>query len=204
VADRPASGESVVPGDPLHGEGQGSGKRKARRPRTSPSELLPDERFERGLNAALRLLDHRERSRVEIRARLRQKGYDAETIDRVLARLEENDLQSDRRFASAFASDAHRTRGLSSHALQGELRRRGIDATLAAEAATERPEDEEARARALVARRVGRLVDLPPDVAHRRILGLLARRGYHHELCHRLAIEALDLLEVRRREGRGP
>jgi regulatory protein len=178
--------------DPGGGEGQGPGKRKrrARAPRPSPSQLSPEEAYEQAHSAALRLLSQRERSRVELRSRLARKGFDRPTIDRALDRLAEAGLQSDERFAASFTLDAHRGRGLSTNAVQGQLRRRGIDKELAAAAATESPEDEEARARDLAERRASRLTGLSPEVRVRRLVGYLARRGYPPELCRRLAAEA--------------
>jgi len=178
--------------DPGGGEGQGPGRRKrrARAPRPSPSQLSPEEAYEQAHSAALRLLSHRERSRVELRSRLARKGFDAPTIDRVLHRLSEAGLQSDERFAASFTLEAHRSRGLATNAVQGQLRRRGIDRQLAAEAATETPEDEEARARDLAERRAARMTGLAPEVRARRLLGYLARRGYPPELCRRLATDA--------------
>ncbi|MFY9585930.1 MAG: regulatory protein RecX [Actinomycetota bacterium] len=141
----------------------------------------------------MRLLASRERSRAELRAKLAGKGYPRETIDAVLDRLEESELQSDERFAEAFAMEAQRSRGLSSYAVQGELRRRGVSKDLAAIASTEAPEDEATRAAELAARRASRLAAYPAEVRYRRILSFLARRGYPAELCRRLAIQAADL-----------
>lgn len=181
--------------EPGGGEGQGTGPKdskgqRTRAPRPSPSQLPPEEAFENAHAAALRLLSHRERSQAEIRTRLRSKGYRAQTVDQVLERLQGSGLQSDERFAETFATEAHRSRGLSSAAVQGELRRRGVDKRLAAEAATEPPEEEESRARELALRRAARLSGQPPEVRLRRIAGFLARRGYPPELCWRLAAEA--------------
>jgi len=190
-----AFGEDVVSREPGGGEGQelGRGKRRARTPRPSPSQLPPEERFAKGLSAAMRLLASRERSRAELRAKLAGKGYPRETIEAVLDRLQESELQSDERFADAYAMEAQRSRGLSSYAVQGELRRRGVTKDLAAVAATEAPEDEEARATELATRRAVRLAAYPADVRYRRILSFLARRGYPAELCRRLAARAADI-----------
>lgn len=173
------------PGD---GEGQGTGRRKrTRAPRPSPSDLSPGERLQRAYRAALRLLAHRERSEAELRARLAAKGFDRETVGRVLEQLQEAGLQDDARFAQALAADAVRSRGLAARAIRGELRRRGIDRALAAEAATRDPHEEEAGARALARKRAAQLASLPAPVRERRVAGLLARRGYPAELCERLA-----------------
>ncbi len=141
----------------------------------------------------MRLLSHRERTRVELSRRLRSKGYDVDTVEGVLDRLSAAGLQSDERFAEVFAAEAHRSRGLSAAALQGELLRRGVERKLASEAATERPEDEEARARELVAARARRLPSgTPPDAQRRRLAAYLARRGYPADMCFRLAADAVS------------
>ena len=179
---------SREPGD---GEGQGNGSRKrARRPRPSPSQLSPQDAYDHALAAATRLLSHRERSRRELTTRLRQKGYTQATIDLALERLSESGLQDDRRFAETFAAGAQRGKGLSAFAIQGELRRRGIEPTLAAEASTEAPEDEEERARKLAFARAARMGNLAPEAVRRRLEAFLARRGYPGEMARRLAAEA--------------
>ena len=194
MARAPALGEGVVSRGPGDGEGQEAGSKdvkgkRTRTPRPSPSQFSPQEAFEEAHDAALRLLAGRERSQVEIRTRLRAKGYGPETIVAVLDRLGDSGLQSDERFAEAFALEAQRNRGLSSRSVQDELRRRGVDEGLAAEAATEPVEEEEARARELASRRAARLGGYPSDVRYRRILAFLGRRGYPPELCRRLAAE---------------
>ena len=178
--------------EPGDGEGQGHGKRrKPRAPRPSPSDFPPAERAERAYEAALRLLNHRERSRAELRIRLRSKGYDGDTIEGVLDRLTDAGLQDDRRFAELFTAEAHRSRGLSSSAVRGELRRRGVERDLAAEAATEPPEEEAARALEQATRRARRLGGLAPEVRHRRLVAFLGRRGYGREVSERAAAQAL-------------
>ena len=190
MARAPALGEGVVSRGPGDGEGQEAGRRKrTRTPRPSPSQLSPQEAFDKAYAVALRLLAGRERSQAEIRTRLRGKGYGPETVVAVLDRLGESGLHSDERFANAFALEAQRSRGLSSRSVQGELRRRGVEEGLAAEAATEAVKEEETRARELASRRAARLGGYPSEVRYRRILAFLGRRGYPPELCRRLAAE---------------
>ncbi|MGH2793583.1 MAG: regulatory protein RecX, partial [Actinomycetota bacterium] len=168
-------------------------RKRSRAPRPGSSELPPEERREKARDAALRLLSHRERSRAELKQRLRAKGYDAETIEGVLDALRDSGLQSDERFAEVFTGEAHRSRGLASGAVRGELLRRGIDRRLALEAATERPEDEESRARELALSRARRLpAEIAPDARKRRIAGYLARRGYPPDVCFRMAADAVS------------
>lgn len=139
-------------------------------------------------DAALRLLSHRERSAAELRSRLRQKGFPDPVVEGVLERLAEVGLQDDRRFADRYAQEAA-ARGLAARRVQGELRRKGVDAETAAGATAARPEDEEARAREAAARRAARLRGLPAPAVARRLEGFLARRGFEPELSRRLARE---------------
>jgi regulatory protein len=81
---------------------------------------------------------------------------------------------------------------LARRALGVELRRRGIaedDARAALGTLTH--DDEEARARALVARRLPSTRGQPATVRARRLLGLLARKGYPGGLASAVVREAL-------------
>lgn len=86
----------------------------------------------------------------------------------------------------------HRERGLSRRALGTELRRKGIDDETAAAALEEvEPEDEEAAARDLVARKLRATASLDTEVRVRRTYAALARKGYPPGLVSRLVREAL-------------
>jgi len=154
--------------------------------------MPPAERLEKARAVALRLLGSRERSALEIRQRLRQRGFDPETVARVAADLVEAGLQDDRRFA-AQAVESGAARGFSSRAIQQRLRRAGLGSALAAQAAAEDEQAEEARAREAAARRAARLAGSPPDVRFRRLSSFLAGRGYPPELCRRLAAELAEV-----------
>jgi regulatory protein len=151
--------------------------------RPVPSDLPVLERREKAVAAALRLLAVRERSAAEIKARLRDKGYDSETIVFVLDGLRTHGLQSDHRFADGFAESAFRSKGVASRVVQAELSRKGIDKETAAVAATRSPDDEARAARSLAERRLGRLGSYPAGVRARRLVAFLQRRGYPPELC---------------------
>jgi regulatory protein len=161
----------------------------------APSDLPVAERRQKAADAALRLLAVRDRSAMEIRTRLRDKGYDAETIVFVLDGLQTQGLQDDRRFADAFSGSAVRTKGLAGRVIQGELRRRGVDKEVAAIAATRSPEEEARTARAVAAKRVLGLRNLPPPVRARRLLSFLRRRGYSFQLCSDIVQELIGPFE---------
>jgi regulatory protein len=127
---------------------------------------------------ALRLLSVRSRSRAELRFRLMRAGYEAEEIDPALADLEAVGLVDDERFAREVA-ESKRRRGMGRRAGLAALRQKGVDRELAEQVVGDvNPEDEAERAYALARARLDRLGGLPPDVAHRRTMSYLVRRGY--------------------------
>jgi len=83
--------------------------------------------------AALRLLARREHSAVELKTKLVGKGWPEDLIDQVIPALGEAGLQSDHRFAEAFARQrAGRCYG--PRRIHAELAQRGIDSGLAVKA----------------------------------------------------------------------
>jgi regulatory protein len=161
--------------------GDGAGK-------PAPSSLSHEEQLDAARDAALRLLAIRERSAVELRSRLRQKGFDPDVIVAVMERLQESKLQDDGRFGSQFVEAATR-RGLAGRRIQAELRARGLSREQAAVAAVEDPDVELARSRELAARRAARMGDLPIEARARRLMGLLARKGFDPDTCRIVAKE---------------
>ena len=156
----------------------------------APPSTLPFERQrELAHDKALRLLAVRERTAAVLRQRLRQKGFDRDVIEGVLERLREIGLQDDARFAERYAGEASAGRGHASRRVRNDLLRKGVDRDLAAVAATADPDEEEERARTLAVQRAARMTGLPPEARARRILSLLARRGYDASVCRRIAAE---------------
>ena len=90
------------------------------------------------------------------------------------------------------ASAAHSERGLASRAVAAKLRGRGIDAedVEAAVASIDRASEYD-QARRLVAKRLPALRGLEPQVQARRLVGLLARKGYPSGLAYEVVRAAL-------------
>jgi regulatory protein len=127
---------------------------------------------------ALRLLSVRSRSRAELRSRLLRAGYQPDEVDQAVADLQGAGLVDDERFAREMA-EAKRRRGMGRRAGLAALRQKGVDRELAERVVDDvNPEDEAERAYILAKARLARLSSLPPDVAHRRTVAFLARRGY--------------------------
>jgi regulatory protein len=143
---------------------------------------------------ALRLLEVRARSREELRRRLSQAGYEADEIELALMDLQAVGLVDDERFAREVASYEMGRRAVGRRAVLASLRRRGVDADVAERVVEETaPPDEEERAVDLARDRLGRMNGLADDVAYRRLVGFLQRRGYDghtaHAACRRVLAE---------------
>ncbi|WP_119729420.1 regulatory protein RecX [Thermomonospora amylolytica] len=141
----------------------------------------------------LRLLAAAPRTRAQLADALRRKGVPEEAAERVLGRFSEVGLIDDEAFARAWVQSRHAGRGLARRALASELRRRGVaDETVSEAVESLDPEQEERTARELVARRLPGTRTLPPDKRMRRLVGMLARKGYPPGLCYRVVKEALE------------
>ena len=140
----------------------------------------------------LNLLTARARSRAELADGLARRGVDDDVAARVLDRLGAVGLVDDAAFAEQWVSSRHRHQGLGRRALADELHRKGIDRETATTAVDEiGRDDERARARALVDRRLPSLARHEHAVVARRLVGMLARKGYGAGVAHEVVREAL-------------
>ncbi|NDZ92532.1 regulatory protein RecX [Streptomyces sp. SID6673] len=153
-------------------------------------------------DAALRLLGVRSRSRKEMVDRLTRKGFDAETVDDVMIRLERHQLVDDTEFANEWVRSRHTHSGRGRVALRQELRKKGVDAGIIEAALDDvSPDDERAVAAELVAKKltptqIDRLLADPAlrDTMFRRLAGMLMRRGYPQSMAIDVVTEALDVV----------
>jgi regulatory protein len=133
----------------------------------------------------LRLLADRARTRAELADALRKRGVPDSAAAAVLDRFTEVGLIDDTAFAQAWVESRQRGRGLARRALAVELRRKGVDADAVEQALDSvDPAAEQAAAAALVRKRLRTMTGLAPEVAARRLLGMLARKGYPAELAN--------------------
>ncbi len=140
----------------------------------------------------LRQLAVRPRTRAELATALARRGIAPEVAVSVLDRYDEVGIIDDAAFARAWVSSRHHGRGLATRALANELRQRGVDKELADAALDELdPETEVATARDLVDRKLRGAGNAAPDALFRRMVGMLARKGYPPGLAIRVVKEAL-------------
>jgi regulatory protein len=125
-------------------------------------------------------------------AALRREGIDEPTAQAVLGRLAEVGLVNDEAFAESFVHSGHAHQGLGRRALAVQLRRRGVDeATTSTALSALDTAAEERRARELVRRRLPAMATADEATAIRRLVGLLARKGYSPGLSYRVLREEL-------------
>ena len=101
-------------------------------------------------------------------------------------------IVDDRAFAQAWVTSRHHGRGLAGRTLAGELRRKGVDSGTVDDAVGELdPATQEATARTLVARGLRAESGRAPAAVFRRLVGMLARKGYPAALAYRVVKDAL-------------
>jgi regulatory protein len=187
-SDEPAGGDAErgnVPARRRRGSPDGFTSDDARPPRPEQTEA------DRAREICLRQLSVRPRTRAELAKVLARKEISEEAIAEVLDRYDEVGIIDDGAFARAWVSSRHHGRGLARRALANELRQRGVDSEVAAEALDTLDEDEEAAtARALVDRKL-RSTNGTPEALFRRLVGMLARKGYPAGVAIRAVKDAL-------------
>ncbi|MFH9354675.1 regulatory protein RecX [Kitasatospora sp. NPDC017646] len=147
----------------------------------------------RARDICLRLLTGAAKSRKQLADALRKREIPEDVAEEVLTRLEEVGLIDDAAFAAAWVESRHAVRGLSRRALAQELRTKGVAADLVEQALAQLDHDDETdAARALVERKLRSTWGLDPQVRTRRLVGMLARRGYSEGLAFRVVRGVLE------------
>ncbi|MGA5039049.1 recombination regulator RecX [Streptomyces capoamus] len=148
---------------------------------------------ERARAICLRLLTGTPRTRKQLADALRKREIPEDVADGVLDRFEEVGLIDDGAFADAWVESRHHGRGLARRALARELRTKGVDSALIEDAVAQLdPDQEEATARELVARKLRATRGLDRDKRLRRLAGMLARKGYSEGMALRVVRQALE------------
>jgi regulatory protein len=141
----------------------------------------------------LRALTGTAKTRKQLAELLAKRGIPDDAATAVLDRFTEVGLIDDAAFARAWVNSRQAGRGLARRALGAELRAKGVDPEVTAAALEEvDPQDEWDAARRLVARRLPSMQRLDRQTAERRLVGMLARKGYGGGLAGYVVREALD------------
>jgi regulatory protein len=162
----------------------------------------PRAREEQARSLCLRLLTARARTRAELASQLSKRGYPDDVSIQVLDRLAEVGLVDDAGFAEQWVRSRRINAGKGKRALAAELRTKGVDnevitAALAdIDAAAERERAEQLVRDKLRRERLGGDDDIKVT---RRLVGMLARRGYHQSMA--LDVVSVELANERERRS---
>jgi regulatory protein len=132
------------------------------------------------LDAAFRYLSYRPRSELEIRMRLRKRGFDDFSIESILIKLKEQGLVDDSAFAQFWKENRESFSPRSRVMLHRELRQKGVASHIIAEVTKEI--DEEAGAYRAGQKRAKRLASSDCDSFRRKLGSFLKQRGFNHEV----------------------
>ncbi|MEJ9079165.1 regulatory protein RecX [Gordonia malaquae] len=155
-------------------------------------------------DAALRLLGARARSRQEMQDRLVAREFPPDEIERTMTRLDEWKLLDDEEFAQQWVRSRSATSQRGRLALKRELRTKGIDDDVAAQALeTIDAEAEREIAYSLAEKKLTFDADDLADPAvrakaYRRLTGALGRRGYPPDV---ITSVVKDVIAARRDAG---
>ena len=166
------------------------------------SESTELSREEQARALCLRLLTARARTRSELADRLTKRGYPDDVSDRVLDRLAEVGLVDDVDFAEQWVRSRRLNAGKGKRALAAELRTKGVDnEVITAALADIDAGAERERAEQLVRDKLRReRLDADDDQkVLRRLVGMLARRGYHQSMA--LDVVSVELANERERRA---
>jgi regulatory protein len=148
---------------------------------------------ERARQLCLRLLTSQPRTRSQLASAMRRRGVPDEAAATVLARFTEVGLIDDALFARAWVESRHHGKGLARRALSAELKQRGVDAPdIKAAVSALDPAEEIATARRLVDKALGATRGKPLPVRVRRLVGVLARKGYPAPVAYRVVRDVLE------------
>jgi regulatory protein len=154
-------------------------------------ELARAEELRRVRDSALYFLGYRDRSRLEVRRRLTQKGYEPELIEETLQALARSGLINDAEFSRSWVRARTGSRPMGPNRIAAELRQKGIERELIEEAlAPVDPETELGLALAAGRRKVDQLREEDPRMARQKLGAALMRRGFSWDICSK----ALDIL----------
>jgi len=130
---------------------------------------------------ALRMLGRRDYSSTDLRRKLMQRGFASDKIDAALGRCRELGYLDDQRFAEQTARNLVNSGRAVGRRLQLELKKRGIDSTMAEQASTTAIAnvDRGALISELAARRYpGFNYTQADDGQRRRVVNFFLRRGF--------------------------
>ncbi len=141
----------------------------------------------------LRRLSNAPRTRKELAQDLKKKKIEEDIANQALDRFEELGLINDQTYSENFVANTHERRKLGRKALKQQLRSKGVSEETAAQAIMQiSDEDEFKSALALALKKIRSIQKDDPQTQIRKIVSLLARKGYSSSLSFQVAKEVIN------------
>ncbi|WP_345473540.1 regulatory protein RecX [Glutamicibacter ectropisis] len=165
--------------------------RKVARESGEAEELTDDQWREKARGILLRQLTASDKTAKQLKDKLIEKECPEDIAEEVIERYAEINLVDDERFAKSWTVARARSKGLARGAIKHELRSKGVDDELVAEALEQIDDEaEEQRARELVRVKLRpEYMGVDRDRALRRLVGMLGRKGYNGSMAFKVARE---------------
>jgi regulatory protein len=143
-------------------------------------ELKHNSHKQECLNAALHFLGYRPRSEVEVRLRLRHRGFDEEAVNEVIEHLKQLSLIDDLAFAQYWKENRLSFRPKSKKLIKRELLQKGISPEIAGDVVDDVNDEESAYK--IAQKKADTLITLDYDEFRNRLAGFLRWKGYNYDI----------------------
>ncbi len=143
-------------------------------------EILKEDEKRRAISASFNLLSFSQRSRKELAGRLKLKSFSPQAVSHALDRLAELGYLNDNVFSRNLLN-LRRSQGKGSELIKFEMKRKGISNEVINEVFRDNPLSAETEAEEvlpLARKKLSLMRGLTKEVAARRLMGFLARRGF--------------------------
>ena len=148
------------------------------------------EQVKQGVLYAMRLLSIAKRSELDLKLKLKHKGYPEEAIQQVIHLLKEKKLLNDLEFAKHKVYWSQYGNPVGRNRIRLELRKKGLSEDNISEALQEwDPSSEKEKALLLAKTRFDKLKTLDPTKRKKRIYDFLVRRGFAYEISREVISE---------------
>lgn len=150
-----------------------------------------DASYAKAKKTAMNMLAMRDHASGELRDKLLKRDFLPEAVDELIAKLQKSRLLNDEEFAHRYVRAHRERRKLSRTALKRELNKKGLPAEIVS-GAVEDVDGEDDLARQVAEKKAASTRGLDYEVRERRILGMLARRGFASSICLKVTREVLS------------
>ena len=143
-----------------------------------------ESKIKEALTAAYHILRYQSRSRKELELKLRKKGFESSIISRTIQHLEKNNYINDLEFALQFGKSKITHYFYGKRLLEKELLLKGIETQITQEVIDRlySETDELIVAEQLATKRMRIYKNLDSEVAKRRLMNLLQRKGFSSDI----------------------